>query len=244
MQQHRETDMPAVRIEVGPSEHVTATTYPAAGEHAGISLILAHGAGANQMSAFMVRFAKALAARGIDTVTFNFLYSEARKRLPDKNDKLEACWRKMIEAHRDGVFGGQLARNKLCIGGKSMGGRIASQVAASPSIEIAGLVLLGYPLHPPGQPEKLRTRHLPAIRAPMLIVQGSRDAFGTPAELRPVLAPLMAATELLVVEGGDHSFKVAKKAVPSQEQVYESVLDEIARWLRARMPLPTPPSPV
>jgi uncharacterized protein len=226
----------SVRLEVAPAEHVTATVYPAVGERAGISLILAHGAGANQASAFMVRFAGALAARGIDTVTFNFLYSEARKRVADKNDKLEACWRKVIAAHREGLLGQRIADNRLAIGGKSMGGRIASQVAAaSPSVDVAGLVLLGYPLHPPGQPDKLRTRHLPAIRAPMLIVQGSRDAFGTPEELRPVLERLTARTDLYVVEGGDHSFKVAKKAVPSQEQVYESVLDEIARWLRARM---------
>jgi len=120
-----------IRIEVTPSEHVTAIAYPAAGRRAGRSLILAHGAGANQKSAFMVRVASALAARGIDTVTFNFLYSEARKRVPDRNDKLEACWRKMIEAHNDGLLGKRIADNKLAIGGKSMGGRIASQVAAS-----------------------------------------------------------------------------------------------------------------
>src|SRR5258705_6004009 len=157
----------SVRLDVAPAEHVAAVVYPAAGERAGISLILAHGAGANQASAFMVRFASALAARGIDTITFNFLYSEMRKRLPDKNDKLEACWRKMIEAHHQGILGKRIADNTLAIGGKSMGGRIASQVAASSSVDVAALVLLGYPLHPPGQPDKLRTRHLPAIRAPM-----------------------------------------------------------------------------
>ena len=223
-----------IRVEVAPWQEVTAIVYPATSDRAGISLILAHGAGANQASAFMVRFASALAGRGIDTVTFNFLYSEMRKRVPDKNDRLEVCWRKMIEAHQVGVFGKSLAGNKLAIGGKSMGGRIASQVAASPSVDVAGLVLLGYPLHPPGQPDKLRTRHLPAIRAPLLIAQGSRDAFGTPDELRPVLERLSAPADLYVIEGGDHSFKVAKKAVPSQEQVYESVLDEIARWLREK----------
>src|SRR5712672_3507311 len=205
-----------IRIEVTPSEHVTAIAYPAAGQRAGRSLILAHGAGANQKSAFMVRVASALAARGIDTVTFNFLYSEARRRLPDKNDKLEACWRKMIAAWHEGKLGKHAADDKLFIGGKSMGGRIASQVAAAPSSshDIAGVVLLGYPLHPPGQPEKLRTKHLPAIRAPMLIVQGSRDAFGTPDELRPIFERLTAPVDLCVIEGGDHSFKVAKKAVP------------------------------
>jgi uncharacterized protein len=222
-----------IRIDVTPSEHVTAIAYPAvAGNRVGVSLILAHGAGANQMSAFMVRFASALAARGIDTVTFNFLYSEARRRVPDKNDKLEACWRKVIEAWRDGKFGKRATADKLFIGGKSMGGRIASQVAADASSDIAGLVLLGYPLHPPGQPDKLRTKHLPAIRAPMLVVQGSRDAFGTPDELRPILDRLTAPAELYVVEGGDHSYKVAKKAVPNQEQVHELVLDEVERWLR------------
>jgi len=117
------------------------------------------------------------------------------------------------------------------------GGRIASQVAAAPAKTdaVAGLVLLGYPLHPPGQPDKLRTAHLPAIRAPVLIVQGSRDSFGTPDELRPVLARLTAPVDLFVVEGGDHSFKVPKKAVPSQDAVYERVLDEINQWLRGRL---------
>jgi hypothetical protein len=226
-----------IRVDITPSEHVTAVVYPAAaGKRAGASLILAHGAGANQTSPFMVRFATALAARGIDTVTFNFLYSEARKRIPDKNDKLEACWRKVIEAWRDGKLGRHGADDELFIGGKSMGGRIASQVAAAPSGDIAGLVLLGYPLHPPGQPDKLRTRHLPAIRAPILIVQGSRDAFGTPDELRPILDRLTARTELYVVEGGDHSYKVAKKAVPNQAQVDELVLDEVERWLRRHVP--------
>src|SRR5258707_3355139 len=114
----------SVRLDVAPAEHVAAVVYPAARERAGISLILAHGAGANQSSAFMVQFATALAARGIDAVTFNFLYSEQRKRVPDRNDKLEACWRKVIETFVEkGKQGG-----KLFIGGKSMGGRIASQV--------------------------------------------------------------------------------------------------------------------
>jgi predicted alpha/beta-hydrolase family hydrolase len=226
-----------IRVDVTASEHATAIVYPAARDRADISLILAHGAGANQASPFMVRFATALAARGIDTVTFNFLYTQARRRVPDRNDKLEACWRKMIAALHDGRFGERLRDGKLAIGGKSMGGRIASQVAAAPTKTdaVAGVVLLGYPLHPPGQPDKLRTAHLPAIRAPMLIVQGSRDSFGTPDELRPVLAGLTAPVDLLVVEGGDHSFKVPKKAVPPQDEVYERVLDEINQWLRGRL---------
>jgi uncharacterized protein len=221
------------RVDITPSEQVTAIVYPAAArDEAGISLILAHGAGANQRSGFMVRFAGALAGRGIETITFNFVYSEAGRRLPDRNDKLEACWRGVIAACRSGTIGGNRERRKLAIGGKSMGGRIASQVAAADPDATAGLVLLGYPLHPPGRPDKPRLKHLPAIRAPMLFVQGSRDAFGTPDELTPVLATLTAPARLRVVEGGDHSFKVAKQAL-SQDQVYEFILDEIEGWLRA-----------
>ena len=223
-----------LRVDVSPSEQVTAIVYPAAARDAAdISLILAHGAGASQTSGFMVRIAGALAMRGIETITFNFAYSEAGRRLPDRNDKLEACWRGVIAAHRGGSLGGNRPLRRLAIGGKSMGGRIASQVAAADPDAIAGLVLLGYPLHPPGRPDKPRSKHLPAIPAPMLFVQGSRDAFGTPDELTPILATLTTPARLCVVEGGDHSFKVAKKAALSQDQVYEFILDEIERWLRA-----------
>ena len=227
-------DMPEhVRIDVTPSEHTTAIVYPAAKrDRAGIALILAHGAGSNQTSPFMVRLAGALAGRSIDVVTFNFLYSERRKRVPDRNDKLEACWRKVIDAFRDGAFGRHAS--PPFIGGRSMGGRIASQVVAAGGVEIAGLVLLGYPLHPPGQPEKLRSKHLAAICVPMLIVQGSRDAFGTPDELRPFLDQLTVPIELRVVAGGDHSYKVPKKLM-APEGVDKFVLDEVDRWLRGRV---------
>jgi uncharacterized protein len=221
----------AFGVDVTATERVTAIAYPApARDRAGITLILGHGAGASQTSGFMVQFATALAARGIDAVTFNFVYSQARKRVPDRNDKLEACYRKVIEAVRDRARRNE-DRGELFIGGKSMGGRIASQVAAADGDGVAGLVFLGYPLHPPGDPEKLRTRHWSAIAAPMLFIQGSRDAFGTPDELRPHMKLLKAPADLVVIEGGDHSFKVPKKAPMSQTQVDAFVLDEVVRWL-------------
>jgi predicted alpha/beta-hydrolase family hydrolase len=221
------------RLDIAPSEHVTVLVYRAApGDHAGAILILAHGAGANQTSSFMVRFATALAARGIDTMTFNFVYTEEGRRLPDRNDKLESCYRTVIDAACAGKFNRDANRRKLVIGGKSMGGRIASQVAAEGYDDIAGLVFLGYPLHPPGRPDKLRSKHLPDIRAPMLFVQGSRDAFGTPDELGRIMDELKAAADLFVVKDGDHSFKVPKRSAMSQDQVYDFVLDEIVRWVR------------
>jgi predicted alpha/beta-hydrolase family hydrolase len=224
-----------IRLQITPSEHVTAIVYPAATKAYGISLVLAHGAGANQSSSFMVQFAHALAARGIETITFNFLYTEAGRGIPDRNDKLEACYRGVIDAFHKGLITKAANKRKLVIGGKSMGGRIASQVAAANSDGIAGLVLLGYPLHPPGRLDKLRTKHLPDIKVPMLIVQGARDAFGTPEELRPVLKHLKAPADLYVVEGGDHSFKVPKRGGIPQEAVYKAVLDEIDGWLGRRI---------
>jgi predicted alpha/beta-hydrolase family hydrolase len=219
-------------VEIAPGQKVGAVVYPAAKpKAAGVTLILGHGAGAGQTSGFMVSFATALAARGIETVTFNFSYMEQKRRLRDSKDKLAACYRAVIEtvAHRKG------ARARLAIGGKSMGGRIASQVAAAGAPDVAGLVLLGYPLHPPGKKDQLRDKHLPQIKAPMLFVQGSRDAFGTPAELQPILKTLKVPAELYEIAGGDHSFKVLKSAGVSQEDVYKAVQDRIDQWLRATL---------
>jgi uncharacterized protein len=217
-------------FEIPPSDAISAFVY-AAPTAADISLILGHGAGAGQNSPFMVKFATALALRGIETITFNFAYTEAGRRVPDRNDRLEGAWRRMIAAYRDGEVGARTRR--LAIGGKSMGGRIASQVAAADGDSIAGLVFLGYPLHPPGRPEKLRSAHLPQIRAPMLFVQGSRDTFGTPDELAPILKSLHVPVELCVIDDGDHSFKVRKSAPLSQSAVFDFILDTVERWLRA-----------
>src|SRR5215470_7520346 len=135
-----------LRVELFSNQSVTALLYAAARrDRAGITLILGHGAGAGQISRFMVEFADALAARGIDIVTFNFLYSEQGRRLPDPTGRLKECYRAVIEAVLNLP---ELRENRLAIGGKSMGGRIASQFAAAGACPVAGLVFLGYPLHP------------------------------------------------------------------------------------------------
>ncbi len=172
-----------IAIAVDSLGTVTAIAYPAAKpRRASVTFILAHGAGGNQESPFMVEFAQALAARGFGMLTFNFLYSEKGAGAPGRDD-------------------------------------------------LAGLVFLGYPLHPPGQPEKLRSKHLPDIKTPMLFIQGSRDAFGTPEELRPILRGSRAPVELCVVEGGDHSFKAPKSAGRTPTQIRDFMLDAIERWV-------------
>jgi predicted alpha/beta-hydrolase family hydrolase len=217
-------------VTVNDTDSVTALLYLAPKrQRAGITLILGHGAGAGQLHPFMTLFANGLAARGVDVLTFNFTYMEQRRHVPDPKAKLESCYRAVIyAAHKHKSLRG----NRLGIGGKSMGGRIASQVAAeSPELDLAGLVFLGYPLHPPGRPDKLRDAHLKNIKSPMLFVQGTRDSFGTPDELSAIIKRDHLPATLYAIEGGDHSLKVPKSAGVPQEQVYESTMDEIAGWL-------------
>jgi uncharacterized protein len=218
-----------VRLETGAT--TTALVHAAGGDVVGATLILGHGAGAGQRSAFMVDFAHALSALGLDIVTFNFLYVEQGRRIPDRGPALEACYRAVIDAVRARVAS---ARDLLFIGGKSMGGRIATQVAASDAaLRIAGLVLLGYPLHRPGRPDQRRDKHLPQIARPMLIVQGSRDAFGLPAELQPILAGLRPEPILDVIANGDHSFKLPRKDPAAQAAVYANIQGAIVNWISA-----------
>ena len=201
-----------------------------ASDRAVAGLVLAHGAGAGQRSRFMVEAAGALAGRGITTATFDFPYIAAGRKVPDKAPMLEAAWREAIEAARaEQAFHGL----PLFIGGKSMGGRIASQVAAQGTDGVAGLVYLGYPLHPPGRPDQRRDKHLPSIASPMLFVQGTRDLFGTAAEIRELLPVLHPRAALFEVADGDHSFKVrAKIAGQKQETVLAGIFDEVARFIR------------
>ena len=213
-----------VPLETGA---VRALVYPA-DDRGPASLILAHGAGAGQQSAFIVAFARGIAALGIDVITFDFPYITQKRRIPDRGPVLEACYRAVIEGVRRDI---ESARRFLFVGGKSMGGRIATQVVAG-GVPVTGLVLLGYPLHPPGRPAVLRTAHLPAIGRPMLFVQGSRDSFGTPSELNPILAGLSPAPTLHVVASGDHSLKVSRDP-HVQAAVYDDVQRTIVRWMQS-----------
>src|SRR5258707_519824 len=218
-------------VEVNDQERVTALLYSAAKkDRAGFTVVLGHGAGANQLSGFMRMVANGLAARGFDAMTFNFLYKERGKSVPDPKARLESCYQAVISAalkHK------KLKGNKLIIGGKSMGGRIASQVAGANPDGIDGLVFLGYPLHPPGRPDKLRDEHLKEIRASILFVQGARDTFGTADEIRATIKKHRLPATLYVIESGDHSFKVPKSASVPQQEVYEAVMEKVAEWTKS-----------
>jgi predicted alpha/beta-hydrolase family hydrolase len=189
------------------------------------TLILAHGAGASMDSPFMDRVAAGVAAAGVRVVRFEFPYMRARResggrRPPDRMPALLDAWNETIDAL--GPASG------LVIGGKSMGGRVASLVADERGV--AGLVCLGYPFHPPGKPDRLRTEHLAGLRTPTLILQGTRDPFGSPAEIAGY--SLSRTIEVRFLEDGDHSFKPRVRSGRTEKQNLGEAIERIAAFVR------------
>jgi predicted alpha/beta-hydrolase family hydrolase len=195
-------------------------------------LVLAHGAGAGQAHPFMVRYARGLAQRGIAVATFDFPYTQTKRKSPDRAPVLEDAFRRVVAGaakHPDVTAG------NVFIGGKSMGGRMATHLAAAPdqwpatTPPLAGVIVLGYPLNPPGPSKRSpdRVSHLARIEVPLLIVQGTRDTFGGPAEIRGA-AP---HAQVLEVPTGDHSFAVLKSSGRTQEESDAVVMDAIARFI-------------
>jgi len=205
------------------------SVYPS--DRAIAALVLGHGAGSGQHSGFMVEAGRQLSARAIVVATFDFPYIAAGRKSPDKAPVLEEAWRAAIaEARADNAF----RSLPLFIGGKSMGGRIASHVAAQGVEGVSGLVFLGYPLHPPGRPQQRRDAHLPSIAQPMLFVQGSRDEFGTAGDIRELLPRLNPHAQLFEVADGDHSFKVRVKTTgKKQDAVFTEIFDRVDAFIRS-----------
>jgi predicted alpha/beta-hydrolase family hydrolase len=189
-----------------------------------LTLALAHGAGAPMDSPFMAAVAQGLAAAGLRVARFEFPYMAAsrrdgRKRAPDRQPVLLESWRRVIAA---------LGPARLAIGGKSLGGRIASLLADETAVR--GLVCLGYPFHPPGKPERLRTAHLEDIATPTLIVQGTRDPFGSPDEVAGYR--LSPAVRLHWAEDGDHGLVPRKASGRTAEQNRAEAIAAIAAFLK------------
>jgi uncharacterized protein len=176
---------------------------------------------------FMQVFAEGLASRGLRVVRFNFLYAEQGRRSPDRQPVLEATYRAVVEQVR-----ASSPPHKLVLGGKSMGGRIASHIVAAGEAA-DGLVFLGYPLHPPGKPERIRDEHLKQIRTPMLFVEGTRDPFCPLETLARVRKEIAAPTEVFVVEGGDHSLKVRKSSGRSTAEAWNDAIAAVSDWIEA-----------
>jgi predicted alpha/beta-hydrolase family hydrolase len=211
---------------------VTPLTLPVADREVSISvhgegaaaLALGHGAGGNRQSPFLLRLADAFAASGRRVYLYNFPYSEVRRRIPDPPALLEATVAAVAaEARRQGA-------RRLVLGGKSMGGRIASQAVAK-GLAADALVFFGYPLHPPGKEHQLRDRHLPQVAAPMLFLQGTRDAFARFDLIEDVARRLGPRAHLVRIEGADHSYKLPKGSGLTPAGVEALLVAETERFL-------------
>jgi predicted alpha/beta-hydrolase family hydrolase len=214
-----------VTIPLPPNDSVTGKiALPAdfeTGRNPGV--LLAHGAGNDLENPLLVFLAEGLARSGVLALRFNFPFKEKGRTAPDRPEVLEAAWEaafRFLTGHPRYQPAWVLAA------GKSMGGRLASQAAASGRLAVRGLIFYGYPLHPPGHPEKLRDAQLYALSIPMIFFAGTRDPFCRLDLLKPVLAKISAPWKLEIIEGGDHSFKVPKSTGKNREAVYQLLLDK------------------
>lgn len=212
------------RVPVG--DVATTVAWDPAAERPGRRVfVCAHGAGGHMADRSVLALSAALRPRGLDVVRFNFLYREAGSGRPDPMPRLLSCLGAVLDRVR-----AELQPETLIIGGRSMGGRAASVLAAD-GYDCDGLLLLAYPLHPPGQPEKLRTSHLPAIRMPVLCFSGTRDTFCQRDLMEATLGKVGPRWTMHWLEGADHSFHVLKRSGTSDAAVLAHVADTTGAWV-------------
>ncbi len=208
-------------VEVPGAGLITALESLPEGNSADWTFIYAPGAGSNVHDPFGTFACRQLAGRGVHCLRIQFPYQEAKRKAPDRNPVLEATWRAAIEAVR--------GLGRLVVGGRSMGGRIASQVVAADGGAEA-LALFAYPLHPPGRPERRRDEHLPAIGVPTLFCSGDSDAFATPEELAAAAA-LVPKSTVHMLQGADHGFAVRKASGRTRNEIWQEAVDAMWEWL-------------
>jgi len=205
-------------IEVSGKGAVSAIRTDASQAGSGRLYVYAPGAGANLEDPFGRYLAERLPSQGLSVLRFQFPYMEAGRRAPDRPPVLEAAWRAAIAAARPSA-------RVLLIGGRSMGGRIASMVAVE-GAGVDGLALFAYPLHQPGKPERLRDGHFPALAMPTLFCSGTRDSFATPAELAASAAKVPDA-RVHILQGADHGFAARKKDGRTREEIWGEATDAL-----------------
>lgn len=218
-----------MRFDVGSFGKTSAAIHRAS-DPVGATFILAHGAGTDRTHPLVVDLAKRIADKGIDVVTFNFLYSEAGRKMPDRPERLEACWLAAIAKIRAKTG---FESSPLFIGGRSMGGRFATRIASlKEGLVIDGVVCVGYPLHPSGKPEVVREEIL-AVDVPLIVVQGTNDELGTAAEMKKFLAK-RANMRVHAIEGADHSFGAAPHLDEAAAVIARFIIRRVDRQTQKR----------
>jgi predicted alpha/beta-hydrolase family hydrolase len=212
------------RVKVGEAE-TSAVYEPASGDERAV-FVCAHGAGGSMNDRSMLKLAEVLRARGLSVVRFNFLYKEKKSSRPDQMPRLQECFSAVVDHTRR-----EVKPKRLIIGGRSMGGRAASMMAAE-DFDCDALMLFAYPLHPPGQPEKLRDAHLQSIEVPVLCFNGTRDAFCTKSLMEKALDSVTTDWQMHWIDGADHSFHVPKSSGRTDADVMAEVGSVTSDWLR------------
>jgi len=196
----------------------------------GAALLIAHGAGNDMHSPFLNSIHRSAAERGLLSVRFNFPYKERGGRMPDPAPRLVRTWRKVVEAV---VCDEELSVSRLYLSGKSLGGRMASVLVAE-GTKVDGLIFFGYPLHPQGNPGKIRSAHFSSVDCPLLFIQGTRDPLCDLALLRKEVVDQNPANRVLhIIDGADHSFRVLKKYNRTEQSVYDEISDTTSQWISA-----------
>jgi predicted alpha/beta-hydrolase family hydrolase len=221
-------DRQRLTVPVSKDESVSAVLTLPSGKkpQRGTAVIAAHGAGNDMEHPLLAALTDGLAGAGYPAMRFNFPYKEKGRKMPDRPELLECTWEAVCRCAGE-VSGAR----RLVAAGKSMGGRIASLMAAEGRLPVEGLIFLGYPLHPAGDPSKTRDAHLYRIEIPMLFFAGTRDPLCDMAVLKPVLDRLTAPWTLDVIEGGDHSFHLPKSMGAAQSDVFARIVETSIRWL-------------
>ena len=201
-----------------------------------IGVILAHGAANDKENPLIVFLSNGLAEAGFLSLRFNFLYKEKGRKAPDSQKKLVQTWKQVVRFLNDNP---KFGTKKIVAAGKSMGGRVASQMAADGELQADCLIFLGYPLHPPGKKDQLRDAHLYELRMPLLFFAGTRDTFCDLDLLRMVLDRMKSNWDLEIIDGGDHSLGLSKSADRTQHEVYAHVLQTMVGWMKTKINGPT-----
>ncbi|KQC07895.1 MAG: hypothetical protein APR62_05705 [Smithella sp. SDB] len=215
-------------IPVTKDESVSAILTMPPDKTLGAGVITAHGMGNDMENELIVAFTDGLAEAGYPTLRFNFPYKEKGLKSPDSQKKLEDTWTAVCRHFQENST---VNVGHIIAAGKSMGGRVASQLVAEKRLPVEGLIFLGYPLHPAGDQSKIRDAHLYQIKLPMLFFTGTRDNLCNMEKLQDVLSRLAAPWDLKIIEGGDHSFHVPKSMGIRESEIYEKIVRISRQWI-------------
>ena len=219
-----------VRIHLGSQDHVSAilSVPDPFSEANGTGLIIAHGAGNDMNNPLLAAVADGLAAGGTAVMRFNFPYRDKGKKSPDSPKKLVHTWQCACEYMKQHQ---RVPVDRIIAAGKSMGGRVASQMVADGQMDVTALIFFGYPLHAPGRKDQLRDAHLYRIGVPMLFFAGTRDPLCDLEKLNRVLDNLKCPHDLEIIDGGNHSFTLPRSSSRPETDVHRQIVERSAAWI-------------